>query len=83
MKNLSFFKNFIHPPTLMSAIIRYGSALILFYSAIFLGMLISMSDIPGYVLAKTYSYTFEHIIMTAVIILIAAVITDIAEKKMD
>lgn len=62
-------------------ILRVGLPVILIYLLSFLSLLLNSGDIPGYVLARKYCYTLEHIIMSATLIVVGALTVDIAEKN--
>lgn len=62
-------------------ILLFGFPIILVYLLAFLFTIISTPEIPGYVLARIYSYTLEHIVLSAVIILAGAILADISEKR--
>ncbi len=83
-KNLSRSSAKKRPPTLSresSLILHIGLPIIIFYLLAFLFTALSLTNIPGYIIAKIHYHTLEHIIMSVTIIIAGALIIDLAKKS--
>ncbi len=64
-----------------SLILHIGLPIIIFYLLFFLFTALSLTNIPGYVIAKIHYNTLEHIIMSITLLIIGAVSVDLAKKS--
>ena len=72
------------PPTLSkeaSLVLHIGFPIIILYLLFFLFTTLSLTGIPGYLIAKIHYHTLEHIIMSATLLITGALSIDLAKKS--
>ena len=62
------------------AILHIGLPTVLFYFSVLLYSILS-SDLPGYILSRKYFDALEHVVMSATLIVIGAILTDILDTS--
>jgi hypothetical protein len=73
------------PPTTISKeaslVLHIGFPIIIFYLSFFLFTVLSLTEMPGYLIAKIHYHTLEHIIMSVTLLIIGAISIDLAKKS--
>lgn len=79
--NLRSKKDFASLSKEASLVLHIGFPIIILYLLFFLCTALSLTNIPGYLIAKIHYHTLEHIIMSITLLIAGAVGIDLAEKS--